>query len=122
MELRILFNATCPICNAEICHYRSYAKERGIAIAFDDLNCVDPASYGVSLSDAAKRLHVLHEGNVISGIPAFVVIWQNLPRYQWLAKIVSLPIIYFLSNLVYDYALAPLLYASHLRRQRKRFR
>ena len=91
-------------------------------MAFDDLNCVDPANYGVSLSDAAKRLHVLHEGNVISGIPAFVVIWQNLPRYQWLAKIVRLPIIYFLSNLVYDYALAPLLYASHLRRQRKRFR
>ena len=119
MKIRILFNAGCPICSAEICHYRVYAEERGIAMGFDDLNQIDPALYGVSREEAAKRLHVLHEGNVISGVPAFVVIWQQLPRYQWLAKIVCLPLIHFLSNLAYDYVLAPFLYATHLRRQRK---
>ena len=87
---------------------------------FDDLNQIDPALYGVSQEDAAKRLHVLHEGSVISGVRAFVVIWQQLPRYQWLAKIVCLPIVHFLSNLVYDFVLAPILYAAHLRRQRRR--
>ena len=101
METRILFNAKCPICNAEICHYRDYAEERGIVMGFDDLNQIDPAPYGVNRIDAAKRLHVLHEGSVISGVPAFVVIWQQLPRYRWLAKIVSLPIVHFLSNLIY---------------------
>ena len=119
METRILFNADCPICNAEICHYRDYAKRRGIVIGFDDMNQIDPALYCVSLIDAAKRLHVLHEGRVVSGVPAFVVIWQQLPRYQWLAKIVCLPIVHFLSNLIYDFVLAPILYAAHLRRQRK---
>ena len=120
MKTRILFNADCPICSAEICHYRVYAEGRGIAMGFDDLNQIDPVVYGVSREEAAKRLHVLHEGNVISGMPAFVVIWQQLPRYQWLAKIVCLPLVHFLSNLAYDYVLAPFLYATHLRRQRKR--
>ena len=120
METRILFNADCPICNAEICHYREYAEGCGIFMGFDDLNEIDPVLYGVRREEAAKRLHVLHEGNVISGVPAFVVIWQQLPRYQWLAKIVCLPLVHFLSNLAYDYVLAPFLYATHLRRQRKR--
>ena len=115
-----MFNADCPICNAEICHYRDYAEGRGIVMGFDDLNQIDPSLYGVSIQDAAQRLHVLHEGDVISGVPAFVVIWQQLPRYQWLAKIVSLPILHCLSNIVYDYVLAPILYVSHLRRQRRR--
>ena len=122
MEIRILFNADCPICNAEICHYRDYAKGRGIVMGFDDLNQVDLSLYGVSRVDAAKRLHVLHEGTVISGVPAFVAIWQQLPRYQWLAKIVSLPIVHFLSNLIYDFVLAPILYAAFLRRERRRRR
>ena len=119
METRILFNANCPICKTEICHYRDYAKGRGIVMHFDDLNQIDPTLYGVTRIDAAKRLHVLHDGSVLSGVPAFVVIWQQLPRYQLLAKIVRLPIVYFLSNLVYDFVLAPVLYNAHLRRQRR---
>ena len=37
MPTRILYNAQCPICNAEICHYREYAEKRGIVFGFDDL-------------------------------------------------------------------------------------
>ena len=122
METRILYNADCPICNAEICHYREYATARGIDIGFDDLNRIDPSLYGVSREEAAKRLHVLHQGNVISGVAAFVVIWRQLPRYEWLAKVACLPGIHLLSNLIYDHILAPILYVKHLSRQRKRSR
>lgn len=120
MKTRILFNAECPICNAEICHYRSYADRRGILMEFDDLNQTDLSFYGVDQEDAARRLHVFHEGKVISGVSAFAVIWAQLPRYRWLARMVCLPIIHPISNLVYDHILAPILYAMHLRRQRKK--
>ena len=86
MKTRILFNAECPICNAEICHYRSYAERRGILMEFDDLNQTDLSFYGVDQEDAARRLHVFHEGKVISGVSAFAVIWAQLPRYRWLAR------------------------------------
>ncbi len=120
MKTRILFNAECPICSAEICHYRSYADRRGILMEFDDLNQTDLSFYGVDQEDAARRLHVFHEGKVISGVSAFAVIWAQLPRYRWLARMVCLPIIHPISTLVYDHILAPILYAMHLRRQRKK--
>ena len=120
MQTRILFNAECPICNAEICHYRSYADRCGILMEFDDLNQTDLSFYGVDQEAAAGRLHVFHEGKVISGVSAFAVIWAQLPRYRWLARIVCLPIIHPISNLVYDHILVPILYAMHLRRQRKK--
>ena len=37
MTIRVLFNENCPICNAEICHYRKYAEEKGIELYFDKL-------------------------------------------------------------------------------------
>ena len=120
MQTRILFNAQCPICNAEICHYRSYADRRGILMEFDDLNQTDLSFYGVDQETAARRLHVFHEGKVISGVSAFEVIWAQLPRYRWLARMVCLPIIHPIGTLLYDHILAPILYAMHLRRQRKK--
>ena len=119
MKTKILFNGDCPICNAEICHYRDYAGTQGIAMGFDDLNQVDPTKYGITHDLAAKRLHVLHEGKLISGVAAFEEIWKQLPRYHWLAKLVATPILKQLSHFVYDYILAPALYAMHVRRQNR---
>ena len=119
MTTRILYNADCPICNAEICHYQRYAGARDIPFGFDDLNTVDPATYGVTADQAARRLHVLHDGQVIAGVDAFVVIWRLMPRYRHLAWVVSRPFILQLSRMVYDRILAPILYRMHLRRLAK---
>lgn len=120
MTTRILYNAECPICNAEICHYQRYAMRHGIGFGFDDLNTCDPAAYGIDADTAARRLHVLHDGQVMSGMPAFRVIWAQMPRYAWLARLTGAPIIRPLSEVIYDYILAPLLYWTHLRRQKRR--
>lgn len=120
MTTRILYNADCPICNAEICHYQRYADARDIRLGFDDLNTVDPATYGVTADQAARRLHVLHQGQVVSGVDAFVVIWRMMPRYRPLAWVVSRPLILPLSRVIYDRVLAPILYRMHLRRVARR--
>ena len=65
---------------------------------------------------AARRLHVRKDGIVLSGIPAFIALWQEIPRYRWLARIVSLPGIHRLAVWTYDGILAPALYAWHRRR------
>ena len=122
MKTRILYNAECPICNAEICHYQRYTQRHGIAFGFDDLNSSDPAPYGVDADAAARRLHVLHDGAVLSGMAAFRVIWDQMPRARWLARITGAPIVRPVSDAVYDYILAPLLYATHKRRQRRQQR
>lgn len=116
MTIRILYNAECPICNAEICHYRAYAEKRDIPFGFDDLNTVDPLQYGVTQDQAAQRLHILHDGQVYSGMPAFRIIWAEMPRYRFLAWITGAPFMKQMTNVLYDRVLAPWLYKRHLRR------
>ena len=116
-DTRVLYNQTCPVCRYEIHHYRDYAQGQDLAIAFDDLMTDDLACWGLTQDEAAKRLHVLHQGRIIAGIPAFLVLWQQMPRYRWLARIVGLPGLRQVASVAYDYVLAPVIYAWHKRRQ-----
>lgn len=65
---------------------------------------------------AAKRLHVLHQGQLL-GIPAFQILWAQLPRWRWLAKLTALPLIHPFACVAHDHSLAPMLYRAHKRRE-----
>ena len=119
MATRVLFNEDCPICNAEICHYRNYAEQKGIELYFDKLGETDLSLYGVNKDQGAKRLHVISDGQVIHGLPAFQKLWAEMPRYKILATVTNFPIVREIAALVYDRILAPLLYRSHLKRVQK---
>ena len=116
----VLFNASCPVCNFEIQHYARYAGESSLPIRFDDLNSDARQAWGLDADTAARRLHVLHEGTLTSGIPAFLVLWAQMPRYRWLARVVGLPGIRQVASVAYDHVLAPAIYRWHLRRMRRR--
>ena len=62
---------------------------------------------------------MLHNGELTSGIPAFLVLWAQMPRYRLLGRIVGSPGIRQIAGAAYDYVLAPLIYRWHLRRLRK---
>ncbi|MCR9126608.1 MAG: DUF393 domain-containing protein [Rhodobacteraceae bacterium] len=113
---RVLYNDACPVCRREIRHYDSYARARSLPLRFEDLNEGDLRDWGVDPDQAARRLHVLHNGTVHAGIPAFLVLWREMPRYRWLARVVALPGLRQGASLVYDRILAPMLYRWHLRR------
>jgi predicted DCC family thiol-disulfide oxidoreductase YuxK len=116
---KVLYNNDCPVCSFEIDHYASYAKRKGLPIVFHDLNGPDLAEWDLTEDQAARRLYVLHEGRLSSGIPAFLVLWRQMPRMRWLARIVGLRGIKQVASMIYDYALAPLIYRWHLRRKAK---
>lgn len=115
----VLYNASCPVCNFEISHYARYAGDTGLPIRFDDLNSDARAQWDIDADTAARRLYVLHDGVLTSGIPAFLVLWRQMPKYRWLAKVVGLPVIRQIASAVYDYVLAPVIYRGHLRRMRR---
>ncbi len=119
-DMRVLYNAECPVCRFEIDHYARRVTAQGLPVRFDDLNRADLGEWGVSADAAARRLHVLRDGQVISGIPAFLALWQAMPRYRWLAWVVGLPGVRGLATLIYDHVAAPVLYRWHLRRQQVR--
>ena len=115
----VLYNATCPVCNFEIQHYAKYSGANDLPIRFDDLNSGARAQWGLDADTAARRLYVLHDGTLTSGIPAFLVLWAQMPKYRWLARIVGLPGIRQGASLAYDHILAPAIYRWHLRRLRR---
>jgi predicted DCC family thiol-disulfide oxidoreductase YuxK len=115
----VLYNANCPVCNFEIGHYARYAGEAGLPIRFDDLNTDARSQWGLDADTAARRLYVLHDGVLTSGIPAFLVLWAQMPRYRSLGRIVGLPGIRQIAGAAYDHVLTPLIYRWHLRRLRK---
>jgi predicted DCC family thiol-disulfide oxidoreductase YuxK len=79
------------LCSLEIAHYR--AQTGAEAISF-----VDAADGASDLGDdldqgkALVRFHVRQaDGQLVSGVAAFVAIWRLLPRWKRAARIGSLP-------------------------------
>ena len=118
-ETTVIFNNTCPICSREIAIYRARAEDNDLPIGFVGLTDNDLAPFGLTPDAAARRLYLVKNGKLISGVDAFIVLWRALPGFDWLAKLVSFPGIRHAGYFVYDYILAPLLYAMHRRRERQ---
>ncbi|MCC5969094.1 MAG: DUF393 domain-containing protein [Pararhodobacter sp.] len=118
-ETAVLYNANCPVCSFEISQYARYADAHDLLIRFDDLNSDAREQWGLDADTAARRLYVLHEGQLTSGIPAFLVLWAQMPKYRWLARFVGLPGVRQIASALYDHLLAPLIYRWHLIRLRK---
>lgn len=117
-ETRILYNDRCPICRAEISHYRQKAQTHGAPLVFDDLNQTDLSRWDLSEDQAKRRMHALMpDGTVVSGIPAFAAIWRALPGMGWLARLVQLPVLRGVADLLYNKVAAPLLYWKQVRRE-----
>lgn len=115
--VRILYNEGCPICRAEIGHYRDRAESAGAPLVFEDLNKADLAPWRITPDQAMRRMHArMPDGRIVSGVEAFAQIWERLPGYRWLARLVRLPAIGQLAGFAYDRVAAPWLYRRHKRR------
>jgi predicted DCC family thiol-disulfide oxidoreductase YuxK len=114
----VLYNGDCPVCSFEIGHYAKIAERDGLPMTFQPLKD-NAADWGMDPDVAARRLYVRRDGQVYGGMDAFILLWQDLPRYGWLAKLCSLPVIRPTTVFLYDRIAAPLIYAWHKRRQTK---
>jgi predicted DCC family thiol-disulfide oxidoreductase YuxK len=89
-SLTVYYDGACPLCRAEIAHYRG---QRGAAA----LHFVDVAAGGACGADltpaqALARFHVRDaNGRLASGAAGFVAIWQRLPGWRWAARLAALP-------------------------------
>lgn len=116
-ETRVLYNHTCPLCRFEIDAYRRRARAEGLPIRFDPLDRA--ADWGLTPDEAARELHVWHDGRVLSGLEAFRALWSALPGWRHLARATGLPVIRPAVAFLYSAVAAPILYRAHRRRQRR---
>lgn len=117
--LTVLYNADCPICAREIAAYERYCAARDLPVRFEDLTSPELARRGLTPTDAAKRLHVVKNDTLLAGTPAFLALWDAMPRFRPLARVLALPGLRHAATAVYEGVLAPALYALHRRRVRR---
>jgi predicted DCC family thiol-disulfide oxidoreductase YuxK len=89
-RLKTFYDGGCPLCSKEIAHYRRI--DSAGRIDWIDITAADAelAAAGLDLPTAMRRLHVREpNGEVVSGVPAFLAIWRRLPRWHLLAAAVS---------------------------------
>jgi predicted DCC family thiol-disulfide oxidoreductase YuxK len=114
----VYYNGACPVCGPEIDRLRSAARRGAVSFAWHDLAARPEAlaARGVGAEAARRRLHAVDaHGALHVGIDAFALIWEQLPRYRWLAVLVRLPVLHGVAAAVYDRALAPALAALNAR-------
>lgn len=120
-HIDILYNAACPICRAEIAHYEARAAAAGAPLSFHDLNTADLGAWRMTPDQAMRRMHARAPGGeIVSGVEAFALIWERLPRLGWLARLVRTPGIRHVAEVAYNRAAAPFLYRRHIRRLAQR--
>ena len=112
----VLFNGDCEICSKEICVYKTYGAGKGLPIDFKDINASDLNQFGLTRDETARQLHVIKNSELFKGVKAFVVLWNEMPRYRFLARIFSLPGVSSLAQFFYYHVIARYLYVRDLKR------
>ena len=98
----VFYDGGCPLCRREIAHYRRIDADRQLCWIDIHAHPETLQAYGISLTEAMQRMHVLeNNGRMVSGAAAFVAMWQRLPRYRLLAWLISLPGVFWLAEQVY---------------------
>tara|TARA_B100000287_G_C20219773_1_gene617538 strand:+ start:169 stop:474 length:306 start_codon:yes stop_codon:yes gene_type:complete len=85
----------------EINHYKKIADSN---LEWIDITNNDQALKLTSKSqkELLRRLHIIQDGKVIGGAKAFIIIWSKIPKYNFLAKILSIKPIFFLFHYIYE--------------------
>lgn len=117
-KLEVLYNGECPICAREIAHYESLRPD---GVDFIPITKENAQEWGVTVDDAAAKLHARRANTdaPLTGVAAFTALWLSLPRYRWLGRFVSLPPVNWAAAALYNWVLAPALFAMHKRRQKR---
>jgi predicted DCC family thiol-disulfide oxidoreductase YuxK len=86
----VFYDGGCPLCSREIAHYRRVDQANRLCWVDAAHDGETLARHGLTLERAMEELHVLDgAGGWHRGIDAFVLIWENLPAYAWLARIIA---------------------------------
>jgi len=100
---KVFFNNSCNICRAEIDHYKKNSNKN---IEWIDITNNKDAQQITSKSykQLLRRMHVIQDGHLIEGAEVFLIIWKNVPKYNFLYKIFKHKPLFFVLNIFYEIA------------------
>ncbi|MBA2724151.1 MAG: DUF393 domain-containing protein [Methylibium sp.] len=88
--LTLYFDGACPVCSREVAMYRRQPGADGVRWV-DVARCeAGDLGTGLTREAAMARLHLRRlDGNLVSGAEAFTSLWQALPRWSWLGRLLG---------------------------------
>ena len=103
MKNKVFFNNSCNICRAEINHYKKHSNQD---IEWIDVTNNKEAQQITSKSyeQLLRRMHVIQDGKLIEGAEVFLIIWKNIPKYNFLYKLFDNKPMFFLLEIFYELA------------------
>ena len=101
--VKVFFNNSCNICRAEINHYKKHSDDRFEWVDVTD-NQEAQQLTSKSYKNLLRRMHVIQDGKVIDGAESFLIIWKNIPKYNFLYKIFKIKPLFFFLNIFYEIA------------------
>jgi predicted DCC family thiol-disulfide oxidoreductase YuxK len=100
--ITVFYDGKCGLCRKEIEHYKCIAPESIFDWQDITINNSTLEALGILYTDGLKLLHAQDsQGNMHVGVDAFLLIWDQIPRWRIVAIIVSLPIIRPVANMAY---------------------
>jgi len=111
----VYYNGACPVCRTEMSHYARRCETAAVPVTFIDSSVGhdDLAEYGLRREHLERRVYLKSaNGKILSGVAALTTLWAQTPGYQWLSKVVSLPIVRSIAEMMYDHIAVPILVAS----------
>ena len=101
-NLKLYYDGQCMICSREIKHYK---KQKGAEnIEFIDICALNfnPESQGLDSKKIHKVIHAKKsDGTILTRVDVFIEVWKLLPKFNFLAKIASIPFIKFFLEIGY---------------------
>jgi predicted DCC family thiol-disulfide oxidoreductase YuxK len=84
----VYYDGACPVCSREVALYRRLDAASAIRWHDVSVDAGDLGRDGVSQADALAVLHArLPDGRLVTGVAAFVAIWERLPVVRRLAPV-----------------------------------
>jgi uncharacterized protein len=110
----VYYNGACPVCRIEMSHYARRCETEAVPVTFIDSSVGhDLAEYGLRREHLERRVYLKSaNGKILSGVAALTSLWAQTPGYHWLSKLVSLPIVRSIAEMMYDHIAVPVLVAS----------
>ena len=97
----VFYDDSCPLCDAEIEHYKKLKTVHDISWLGIDSSWDDIKQYGFSKQTLLKRIHAVHsDGTIVTGAAAFALIWNSLKYVESLDKSLQHYMVYYHSIMV----------------------
>ena len=101
MKTKVYFNNSCSICRTEI---NLYKKHLGNKVEWVDIS--DSSNFendtNKKRDELYRRMHVIENGQLITGAKSFLIIWKKIPKYNFLCKFFSNSVIFPIFNIFYE--------------------